>query len=367
MQNYNLSPANMQLIEKMKDQNPKRERELEASSKPLDEQKKGFNKKKLIYTIGAVAALSAVVFGGILLAKKGKIPCFNNSKIRPEAPQKPVDGQNIDLKGKQDTIPPLDEEKLFEKQQDMILGALDNPKAGNLTWYKHTPTCLSKTSVNDDILLWKEKLKNTPCEVEVKGREFQINNKADLLDLDKISAHNYEQTSDIFIQTRAHNTGFPKGGFAIQDNKLVTMSEDADFNWFLDTAFDKSSDNYGVTSGLAKDGKAFVVVHFREQRQDVGNRPAHTYVVLRSKTDKFNQDQLDLINMFQNLSQDKITKDCPLGLSFLIPEEDAFKPRNIDTSLEFNKNMFLSIIKHYADKNPDFEYSSKTAKKLYFR
>ncbi len=27
MQNYNLSPANMQLIEKMKDQNPKRERE----------------------------------------------------------------------------------------------------------------------------------------------------------------------------------------------------------------------------------------------------------------------------------------------------------------------------------------------------
>jgi hypothetical protein len=78
-------------------------------------------------------------------------------------------------------------------------------------------------------------------------------------------------------------------------------------------------------------------------------RTCYTEMMLRSKTSEFNQDQLDLIKAYErnpNLSDGKIGH--PFGLSFLVPDETSI---NQASEFQFNKNMFLSLIHHFANKN----------------
>lgn len=343
-----LSAINQKFI-----QNSKQNKETVTNS--VEAEPKKVDKKKLAVGIGAAAGIAALVIGGILYFRSGKgqkvTQNIDTSKLNPIAQPK---------------IQP-DIEKAVDAVDDNLekmFSSLNNPKAvHDNQGYAQTLVYTDKNSIESDLSGWIEKRKHAVMEANGSLGKFRYN-VPDEIGIEKIKPHNYTQTSDIFIQTRLPKTGFPNSGFTIIDDKLTTFDGKAGNGWFeiLGESF-----NNGYKAGIDKEGRACVIVNFIDSRQDAANRRIGTTVLLRSKNDKFNQDQLDLINMFEHLSVDEIaTRNVsnPLGLALLVPEKDISK---IDTKFEFNKNMFLSIIKHYADKHSDFVSEvtqGKTAQRL---
>ena len=343
-----LSAINQKFI-----QNSIQNKETVANS--VEAEPKKVDKKKLAIGIGAAAGIAALVIGGILYFKSGKgqkaTQNIDTSKLNPLAQPK----IQPDVKKAIDTA---------DDNLEKVFNSLNNPKAmHDSEGYAQTLVYTDKNSVENDLSGWIEKRKHAIMEGDSRSGKFRYN-VPDEIGLEKIKPHNYTQTSDIFIETRLPNTGFPSSGFTIIDDKLTTFDGRAGNGWF--EILGESIREGGYKAGIDKEGKACVIVNFVDSRQDVGKRHIHTTVLLRSKNDKFNQDQLDLINMFEHLSDDEIARRTvpnPLGLAFLVPEKDF----SGDTEFEFNKNMFLSIIKHYADKHSDFVSEvtqGKTAQRL---
>jgi len=239
---------------------------------------------------------------------------------------------------------------------EKIVDGVNNPKFTEL-WYRQTPVCFDETSVEKDMVQWIERLQKAPQEASViqRGEYVKLNNPVDIKALRSIKPHNYTDTSDIFINTRTLHAGFPDG-FAVVDGKMSDMQ--ASYNEYVDYALGKNGSDYGYRAGISKDGRACVELHFREKRQDEAKRYIHTRILLRSKDRTFTQEQIDAIRMFQNIDKEKIALNSPLGAAFMQEEEGS---RSL-TSLFFNKNMFLSIIKNEADKYKDFDVQGLLSK-----
>ncbi len=242
------------------------------------------------------------------------------------------------------------------KMAEKIVDGVNNPKFADC-WYRQTPVCFNETSVEKDMAQWIERLQKAPQETNIirRGEYVKLNNPVDIKGLRSIKPHNYTDTSDIFINTRTLHAGFPDG-FAIVDGKMGDMQ--TSYNEYIDYALGKSGSDYGYRAGISKDGRACVELHFKEKRQDEAARCIHTRILLRSKDKTFTQEQLDAIKMFQNIDKEKIAPNSPLGAAFMQEEEGS---RHL-TSLFFNKNMFLSIIKNEADKYKDFDVQKLLSK-----
>ena len=233
-----------------------------------------------------------------------------------------------------------------------IAEEINNAKPANSIGYKITKACLDETSAQEDISKWVAKVKNAPSEVRKKDSDrVVLNNPFDIDELSKIKPHDYSETSDIFFTTRTYHVGFPQSGFVVKDGEFGTF-ERGDVLKYIDKVFiGYRESGYGYSAGISKDGRACVVLHFREQRTDRAARPVHTTVLLRSKDGNFTQDQLDAIKLFQNADRNAISgKECPLMFAFMQEEGDG-----LTGALHLNRNMFLSILQDAADKIKDFD------------
>ncbi len=334
---HNMKPAKSNDINNALDANIK----LNAS---LDEDildKKNEDKKKTLIKGGIIAAVIALAAAG-LFKLKGK----NTDKLA-EAGRSSVDAA-AKAAGADETAKAAEAAEEAVQKIEKIVDEINNPEFQDYM-YRITPVSFDETSVEADISKWIKRLQKAPQEASViqRGEHVRLNNSVDVKVLGNIKPHDYTNVSDIFLDTRTLHSGFPNG-FAIIDGKMGNMK--ASYNDYTDYALGKSSGDYGYRAGISKDGRACVELHFKEKRQDKAARTIHTRILLRSKDDNFTQDQLDVIKVFHNTDKEKIL-NSPLGAAFMQEEEGS---KNL-TSLFFNKNMFLSLIKDEADKYKDFD------------
>ncbi len=227
-----------------------------------------------------------------------------------------------------------------DNPKQLIADSLDNPQFKTNAFYQVTPTVVDKNSVQDDLTAWIKKLKEAP----LKSSDGYNLNAVDDIGLENIKPHNYTNTSDILMSVKEYRIDFPPSRMVVDDELKFLSEPHGRFFDLVDKNFDY--DNHDLFIGKDPNGKAFVTFRFTPTRQDFVGRPQATRIMLRSKTGEFNQDQLDLIEAYKK-NQDLKNTGNPLGLSFLMPKETAHG----DTSeLQFNKNMFLSLIQHLANK-----------------
>jgi len=308
--------------------------------------KKNDNKKMLVKGGIILAAVGLAIAGFCVLRGRGKEKAAQAGSD--------IAGTVIKATGADETTAKAANEAV--QNVEKILEGINNPKL-NGSMYAETPVCFDGTSVEKDMAQWIKRLQNAPQEASVvqRGEHVRINNPVDIKALGNIKPHNYTDTSDIFIDTRTLHTGFPDG-FAVVNGKMGNMQ--SSYNEYVDYALGKSRGDYGYRAGISKDGRACVELHFKEKRHDEAGRIIHTHVLLRSKDKNFTQDQLDAIKMFQNIDEESIALDSPLGAAFIQEDEGA----KTCTSLFFNRNMFLSIIKNEADKHKDFDVQGLLSK-----
>lgn len=301
------------------------------------------NKKQKLIKGGIIAGVIALAVAGFFMLR-GK-----GTEKATQAGENAVDAITARVNGTGGTPRTEKTAEELTKTVRKAMDEIDNPKLIE-HWYKTTPVSFDETSVEKDVTKWIKRFEKAPRESSViHNREHvKLNNPVDIKELSSIKPHDYTNISEIFVDTRTLHGGFPDG-FAIVDGKFGEMS--ASYNDYVDYALGKGSGDYGYRAGISKDGRACVELHFKEKRQDEAGRICHTRILLRSKDGNFTQDQLDAIKMFQNINEEKIAIESPIGAAFMLEEEGS---KN-STSLFFNKNMFLSIIKNEADKYKNFD------------
>lgn len=327
----NISPANLAIIEKQK--------KSKNTNIAVQKTETKDNKKKILLALGGLAAIGVATVAIYTLTK-------NNKKAAQAGQDLSKKGEDIlqNLTKPNNSSEIIDEaaqkaQKLEEEAQNMkkLLDNLDSPKflvSDIGSGYVTTPAVINKNSVEEDLAAWIQKRNEAPLLSSI-GKNL---NSPDDIGLDKIKPHNYTQTSDILIKTREFDHGYLSSGFMVDDDKLKIL-DGADISKYK--KFKEGAT--GLIKGIDENGKAYVYFGFRPDRHDCKGRPCLTVMILRSKTSEFNQDQLDLIKAWDNA---KLDEKSPLGLSFVVSKETS---RNAKSELYFNKNMFLSLIHHFAN------------------